>query len=1134
VSDLGNARYVHRTRLALLLMLLLFPFVIGGTLRALHSLNDDVLAWTASSATARHELEWFAEVFESQSAILVSWPDATLDDPRMAQFAETLLRSAGGESENGRLIFDVVTGRELYDELVSSPLSLPHEEAIGRLRGTFVGPDGRATCAVVLLGEGAAVEARGVLRRIRDAAEQSGVATDDLRMVGYVVETAALDTAALETLYRLAIPSALLVILVAWPCLRSFRLALLVWLAAAFCQCSCLATIYWINGQMNGMMTVLPILLMVIFVSSAVHLINYYQEAAKESGPAAACALAVAMGWFPCLLAVLTTAIGLGSLALSGTLPVREFGIYSAIGTSMTLVVLLLVLPGAMHLAPHVPSKSEDSAEACPAGNVASRWSWDPLALFIERRGTLVLAAFLAITMVCGVGLTRLRGSVQLTDYLSDASRTAEDYRWFQQTIGPLLPVEIVIAFDRDCPLSAVERLDLVRDVGRAVESMPGPTASVSLAAFLPDPGRPGGSRTRIRRGILNRRLEARTEALALASPYLARANDQELWRINARLQGLDGQRYEETLAELEDAVEPVVRNAREQAGNTVSVIYTGPLPLLAECHSTLIRDLIVSFSVSLLLIAVVLVVGLRSLRLGLLSILPNVFPIALVFGILGWLGGAIDVGSMMTASVGLGIAVDGTVHYLTWFMRGRRSGLSRNAAILNAYRHSARAMTRTTVICGAGLAVYGFSSFLPAARFGWIVCLLLLAALAGDLLLLPALLAGRVGRVLFPDDQEPHNPEMGHPLALGSLRNWLGLLLANRGVDRGYLRRACFISTASFLTAPLRAVERIRCRRLNHGPFLGPAPVFVVGHWRSGTTFVHQSLCHDPAFGYVSTFQSIAPDWFLIGGTRIKHLLSRAVPRTRMMDNVTLSLDDPQEEEFAVAQASALSFYHQWAFPRNARRYFERYALFEGVPESVVRQWQEVYLGILRKAAWRAGRKRLALKNPVNMVRIRPLLELFPDAKFIHVYRNPYTVFLSTRHFFHRVLAVTQLQRIDHDEIEANILWFYEKMVGGFLAAKSLIPPRNLVEVRFEDFEAHPMAEMRRVYDCLELPGFDAAESRFRDYFASLAGYEKNRYDLDEDAVGKVERHWQFAVRQWGYERPPTRDNAFPGTNPC
>ena len=222
---------------------------------------------------------------------------------------------------------------------------------------------------------------------------------------------------------------------------------------------------------------------------------------------------------------------------------------------------------------------------------------------------------------------------------------------------------------------------------------------------------------------------------------------------MTVRLEGLTGQDYEEIVDNLEQAVAPVLHQAQQRPDGGVSIVYTGTLPLLAESHKTIMRDLIVSFGSSLLLIGVVLVVGLRSVRLGLVSILPNLFPIVLVFGALGWLGRSIDVGTMMTASVGLGIAVDGTVHYLTWFLRGVNAGLSRHAAILDAYRHCATAMLRSSAICGGGLAVYGASSFLPAARFGWIICALLLTALVGDLLLLPALLAGRLGKILFPEN---------------------------------------------------------------------------------------------------------------------------------------------------------------------------------------------------------------------------------------------------------------------------------------------------------------------------------------------------------------------------------------------
>lgn len=358
-------------------------------------------------------------------------------------------------------------------------------------------------------------------------------------------------------------------------------------------------------------------------------------------------------------------------------------------------------------------------------------------------------------------------------------------------------------------------------------------------------------------------------------------------------------------------------------------------------------------------------------------------------------------------------------------------------------------------------------------------------------------------------------------PLALGSLRNWLKLLWTSGGVDRVFLRRALFVSAVSSLTVPLRVWQRFRYPDPSENGSLDAAPIFVLGHWRSGTTLLHQLLCKDPGLGYVSTFQSIAPEWFLVAGGMMRRWVARRVPPFRAMDNVPLSLDDPQEEEFAVAEMSPFSFYHQWSFPRNARQYFEKYVLFDNVSESVVAAWKKTYLSILHKAAWRSGRNRLVLKNPVNMARIRVLLDLFPDARFIHIYRNPYTVFLSTRHFFHSLLATTQLQKTGREEIEANVLWFYEQMMRRFLAERDLIAPENLVEVRFERFEVDPLGELRGAYARLGLPGFAAAEDAFREHLASLDGYRRNRYELDGDAIRSVEKHWGFALERWGYGLP-------------
>ncbi|MDP6058525.1 MAG: MMPL family transporter, partial [Pirellulaceae bacterium] len=135
----------------------------------------------------------------------------------------------------------------------------------------------------------------------------------------------------------------------------------------------------------------------------------------------------------------------------------------------------------------------------------------------------------------------------------------------------------------------------------------------------------------------------------------------------------------------------------------------------------------------------------------GLISMLPNVFPVVLVFGLMGHMSSLVDIGTMMTASVAMGVAVDDTIHFLTWFRIGIREGLSRRDAILEAYRRVATAMTQTTLIGGLGLSVFAASTFTPTQQFGVMMVTLLAAALVGDLIILPAILAGPVGTLFCP-----------------------------------------------------------------------------------------------------------------------------------------------------------------------------------------------------------------------------------------------------------------------------------------------------------------------------------------------------------------------------------------------
>jgi len=298
---------------------------------------------------------------------------------------------------------------------------------------------------------------------------------------------------------------------------------------------------------------------------------------------------------------------------------------------------------------------------------------------------------------------------------------------------------------------------------------------------------------------------------------------------------------------------------------------------------------------------------------------------------------------------------------------------------------------------------------------------------------------------------------------------------------------------------------------------------VFIIGHWRTGTTHLHNLMCRDENLGYLSTFQAMAPGFYLTGARGIKRLLERqAAARypTRLIDNIPLAFDAPQEDEFALANVSPHSFIHTFSLPRQAEEFFARCVLFDGGPNGVRSQWIDAYLGLLQKATLACGGRRLVIKNCAHTARVPTLLELFPNAKFIHIHRNPYQVFLSTMHMHKTVFPRSQLQAIGPDQVEANVLRFYCDLMRRFLDDRSRIPAENLVEVRFEELEDSPLEQLRGVYEGLGLPGFAAAEPRFRAYVASVADYRKNDYRLDADVIAKVNEHWGFAFDAWGYDR--------------
>ena len=349
----------------------------------------------------------------------------------------------------------------------------------------------------------------------------------------------------------------------------------------------------------------------------------------------------------------------------------------------------------------------------------------------------------------------------------------------------------------------------------------------------------------------------------------------------------------------------------------------------------------------------------------------------------------------------------------------------------------------------------------------------------------------------------------------------WLRLIADNGGVPPRYWGKLARVLAISALTAPLRIAERLR-----YGPSrmaqvsIDEAPLYIQGFGRSGTTHLLNLFDQDRSFGTVSTFQAIAAPMFLIGRGRLERLLARAVPATRPMDGMAMSLALPQEEEVALANTTHLSWAHHLSFPNRARAHLEKYATMR-LTGSELERWERAYLNVLRKATFASGGRRLVLKSPTNLGRTGVLLRLFPDAKFIHIVRNPYVVYRSMMHLYRTMLPICRLDDAEADELAEVMLDSYAAMMRQFLTDRESIPTGNLAEVRFEELERNPLAELERLYDELGLPGWKRARGPIADYLGTLSGYRKNTHRVDQATIDAVDRKWGFAVDAWGY-RPP------------
>jgi predicted RND superfamily exporter protein len=746
VSSIGQKSFYERRGTAILVIAVaLVPLIVWGVFEAIRSNSNDVRDWLPADYPETQQYRWFTRHFGVQDFIVASWPDCTLDDRKLDEFARNLSELAGRDKD-GSPFARVLTGRSLVEKLCAPPVSLSQELAISRLRGSVIGPDGRHTCAVMTLHDGAARRLEPAMELIRQAAERAGVRREEVRLGGIPVVNAALNEESTRSLVRLAGVSGFLGLVIAWLCFRDLRLTMLVLAVGVYSAAASLAVVPLVGRPLNAVLITMVPLVYVTAVSGAIHLSNYYLDALQHGSRRRAPGNAVAHAAVPLLLAASTTVLGLLSLGYSDLNPIRMFGVFSAVGVVLGSAAQFLVLPAA--LAVWMPRVTRPLSTVKVEANPSHLTLWPKLGEWVTAHAGIVVTVCLIATGAGVVGLLQTRTSIQMFRLFSRSTPVVPMTRWLEERLGATIPLEVIVRFRPESETTVVERMRLVAAIHARLRVVPAASGCLSAATFAPPEVYRSARESVVRRAVINSRLKSRY-AIFHEYGWIARDGDEEMWRISLRVRGIDDLDYAALVGTLQSHIQPVQeqfeRFGVSRAG--VDLVITGTAPIVFKARQSLLDGMLFGLGTDVALIVIGVILTTRSWLTGGVMFLLSIFPTALVFGCMGLLGVFVDIGSVMTPCVAVGVTVDDVIHFILCHRRGVEQGLTGPHAAIVAYRTCGRAIFQSWCIIGIGLAAFAMSSFVPTFRFGLLMLLLLTAGMVGNLLLLPSLLAGPVGR---------------------------------------------------------------------------------------------------------------------------------------------------------------------------------------------------------------------------------------------------------------------------------------------------------------------------------------------------------------------------------------------------
>jgi hypothetical protein len=332
------------------------------------------------------------------------------------------------------------------------------------------------------------------------------------------------------------------------------------------------------------------------------------------------------------------------------------------------------------------------------------------------------------------------------------------------------------------------------------------------------------------------------------------------------------------------------------------------------------------------------------------------------------------------------------------------------------------------------------------------------------------------------------------------------------------YLLRFLFLLQSSIWTSIFSRIEHARYGKKIASTYIPEDPIFIIGHWRTGTTLLHQLLNLDPELAAPTLFQVAEPGCFICSYHYYQPVFASLIPAHRPMDNVSIGMNEPQEDEYAIYRLTDFSPIERLVFPKNTHYFITDYPSFLPENEDENKKWQEVVKNYFRKLHYFHG-KTIVSKNPFNSLRIKELSIMFPKARFVHIVRHPYEVVPSAIHMWKIVLDQNMLNRKGSYPGIEEVTKGFDKILTAIKNDSGTLADENYFEMKFEDLETDPVGMVRDMYRRFHMTFNEALKTNILSYMDSLKNYRKNEFQLTVEEKELISRQLSHHMNIYNYQ---------------